>query len=702
MEKNVKKIKMTIDGNEVLVSDGATILEAAQQNGIYIPTLCHHPALTSWGGCRICVVEVDKSPKLAASCVMPVREGMEVVTTNPTIIESRRMVLEFLFAERNHNCMFCPQSGDCELQKLAYELQMDHLTVSFSFRQFPTDATNEYMTLDHNRCILCGRCVRACREIAGAYVLNYQNRGPQTLIGFDLNQPRERSSCDKSGVCMQVCPTGAIYNRYRAHYAVMGHRKDWQEIESLCPQCGSLCPATYSVKDNSILKIDGCLLSNGDRPDRGQLCYKGRFEVFKTGEERLLRPMVRTKEGGWEDVSWEQVLDLVTTKLTAVRDTYGAGSLLGLASGACSNEELMLFRDLMMKGWGVDCVDSLDGAHYRTVSAVRGEVGDTLRESSWKAIPDTDFVMVVGGDAYRTQPLVSALMHRTVIEKGLKVAVIGRKDFLAPYSSYYLPIRRSGDMGPFMKALVEELGNYTKAVRELAEGIDLYDESYGISSSDRLHLKLLKFLSTIGFDGAAIKAFFKVVQSYAKSTNPLLVVGEEVIGLDDPSGLKYVVELAKEKGQFPDGTSRMIFLKQDGNSSGAWKLGLSSKTGPTGAALKGGLVLLGGEAVDAGRPDDLAGIEFLAVLSPFKSKPWTDKAHVLIPKPLWMEEDGSYTSLDGREIAYKRKVLAPPQGVKDSWQTLWALVERTQFRPSFSDWDGLCATVKQEMRSEVR
>jgi NADH dehydrogenase/NADH:ubiquinone oxidoreductase subunit G len=114
------------------------------------------------------------------------------------------------------------------------------------------------------------------------------------------------------------------------------------------------------------------------------------------------------------------------------------------------------------------------------------------------------------------------------------------------------------------------------------------------------------------------------------------------------------------------------------------------------------MVLLGGEEVDGARPSDLQGMEFLAVLSPFKSTAWSEKAHVLIPKPLWTEEDGSYTSLDGGEIAYKRKVLAPPQGVKDSWQTLWALAERTQFRPSFSDWDGLCATVKQEMRSEVR
>ena len=285
METKVKKVKLTIDGKEVSVDGGLTILEAARQNGINIPTLCHHEALSNWGGCRMCVVEVDGSPKLVASCVMPVREGMVVVTTNDYIIECRRTMLEFIFAERNHNCMFCPQSGDCELQNLAYELQMDHLTVAFSFNPFPTDVTNEYMAIDHNRCILCGRCVRACKEIAGASVLNFQNRGPKNLIGMDLNETREQSTCYGCGVCMQVCPTGAMVNRYRGHYAVKGHSKDWQQLDTVCSQCGLLCPTIHFVKDNTLIKIEGKLTRANGRPDLGQLCYKGRFESLKNVPE---------------------------------------------------------------------------------------------------------------------------------------------------------------------------------------------------------------------------------------------------------------------------------------------------------------------------------------------------------------------------------------------------------------------------------
>ena len=154
MEANQKTVNIVMDGKDLKVPEGITVLEAAQRNGIPIPTLCYHPALSNWGGCRMCVVEIDNAPRLAASCVTPVRDGMEVVTTNERIVESRRTILEFLFAERNHNCMFCPQSGDCELQKLAYELGMDHLTVSFSFNKFPTDVTSNDMVIDHNRCII--------------------------------------------------------------------------------------------------------------------------------------------------------------------------------------------------------------------------------------------------------------------------------------------------------------------------------------------------------------------------------------------------------------------------------------------------------------------------------------------------------------------------------------------------------------------
>jgi len=692
MEETIKKVKVTIDGKEIMAEEGSTILAAAQQNGMYIPTLCHHSALSSWGGCRICVVEVDGSPKLVASCVTPVRECMEVVTSNARIIESRRTILEFLFAERNHNCMFCPQSGDCELQKLAYELQMDHLTVSFTFKEFPTDISNEYMALDHNRCILCGRCIRACREIAGAYVLNYQNRGPHTLVGFDLNETREQSSCDKSGVCMQLCPTGAIYNRYRTHYAVKGHSKNWHIIESLCPQCGLLCPTIVTVQENSLLKIEGVLSGNNDRPDRGALCYKGRFEPFKcNGGNRLTRALVRKKDGSWEEEQWESAVSLVAERLGAISGKDGGEAVFGVASSTASNEELFMFRDLMKHGWGAGYIDTFDGNHLRTITKAWSELGGSVREASWQMIPESDLVIFVGGNAYRSQPVISSLLHRTIIEKGIPLTVIGSEDFMHPFTSYYLHTR-AGDERLLVKALLDE------AIASGKKTERIWDEDIEESIADRLNLKLLKLLSRVGLDGTGIKAFFKVLQGYMNSVNPIIIAGEGLTGYKDSSALKHCIDLALLKGLLSGNMLRLLILKPNGNSAGALRLGLSPTNQTKKGQFKTGLLLLGAEdRLNAPFLDSFGKLEFLAVITSHVDESLLAKAHVLIPQPLWTEADGTYTSLDGSKFEYKKRLLTPPEGMRDSWQTLSTLARKTKRRFDFNHWDSIRKQAEEEM-----
>jgi formate dehydrogenase major subunit len=673
--ENESKINFTIDGKEVFVEEGATILEAAQQNGIYIPTLCHHRALSNWGGCRICVVQVDGSPKLAASCVTPVRKGMEVVTSNDYVTECRRTILEYIFAERNHNCMFCPQSGDCELQKLAYELQMDHLTVSFSFNKFPTDVSSEYMAIDHNRCILCGRCVRACKEIAGAAVLQFQNRGPKSLIGLDLNETREASTCYSCGICMQVCPTGAMVNRYRSHYAVKGHPKDWEQVESLCPQCGLLCPTVSLTKDNNIVKIEGKIFGENGRPDRGQLCYKGRFDVLKSSGRRLLRPMIRKGNGTWKDETWEKVLEFVAKRLNSIKEKNGGRAIFGLASGAAANEELIFFRDLMSRGWSAGHVDTLDGAYFRAVSRGLKDTEGRFREASWMMIPEADLVILLGANPYQSQPVISSLLRKGILEKGMKVAVFGQADPIPPYTPYYFPVNEDG-LAMLIKALWNKVVN-KEDVRAI--------------------------LKKAGLDREAISAFHAVAKAFSNSVNPILIVGQSLAGLRDPSALVDVVSLAHTKRINPDNPSRLIILKPFGNSAGAWKLGVpSAKKGSDKGKFRGGLILLSG--AEGPNVPDLKGfnqVDFIGAISPYFPESLADKAHVLIPKPLWMEEEGTYTSMDGLEVAYKRRVLHPPEGIRDSWQIFLGLAERVGFHPDYKSWEELSKTAEHEIRNKA-
>jgi NADH dehydrogenase/NADH:ubiquinone oxidoreductase subunit G len=669
MEKK-STIEMTIDGKEVIVEEDMTLLEAAQQNDIFIPTLCHHPALTNWGGCRMCMVEVDDSPRLTASCVTPVRAGMEVVTSNDRIIEHRRTILEFIFAERNHNCMFCPLSGDCELQQMAYDLQMDHLTVSSSFTAFPTDITSEYMGIDHNRCILCGRCVRACHEIAGADVMNFQNRGPRSLIGFDLNETRDHSTCFSCGVCLQVCPTGAIFNRYRTHYAVKGHNPDRNTFETVCPRCGLLCPISVTVGDNIPLKVEGPLGGTNNRPDRGQLCYKGRFQVFKTEGRRLHQPMIKQIDGSWLSADWDEALGLVIEKLTDIGDRHGKQALFGIASASASNETLFAFKTLCRDGLQVGTMDSLDGQYYRASSALWKNNGQKPIEASWKTLPQADFLLLVGGNPYRTQPLMANLIREIRAQRTANVRII-------------IPQNGENPMcmaGPDLEIEQEKLPLLLKAFLNKAGSREAED-----------------ILKRLNLTEQGLEIFGRLVKEYSDSRNPYIIIGDDVTGLGDPAGLDYALALNNLKRGTSNGDSGLIILKPFGNSSGAWALSLPSVKPPgVSTGYRGGLLLLSDEA-GADHPiiKQNKGVEFLAVIAPYVSETLMKKAQMLIPSPRWMEEPGTYCSLNGDEIVQHRPFVKPPEGVRETWQVLNSLGQKIGIKPGYKDFNQLSAKVKE-------
>jgi bidirectional [NiFe] hydrogenase diaphorase subunit len=202
-----------IDGKNVSARAGQTILEVARENGVEIPTLCHLDGLGDVGACRICVVEVKGSPKLFPACVTSIFEGMEVITQSERLQKHRRTILELLFAERNHICSVCVANGHCELQTLAQELGITHVRLPYRNPQLAVDASHERFTVDHNRCILCTRCVRVCAEIEGAHVWDVMGRGIDSKVITDLNDPWGESSCTRCGKCVQVCPTGALFDK---------------------------------------------------------------------------------------------------------------------------------------------------------------------------------------------------------------------------------------------------------------------------------------------------------------------------------------------------------------------------------------------------------------------------------------------------------------------------------------------------------
>ncbi len=208
---NVRVVTLKIDDRDVSAREDETIINVARQNGITIPSLCYLEGLSVWGACRLCMVELKDQPRLLSACSTRVAEGMEVLTDTEKLRRYRRTIVELLFAERNHVCSVCVSNGNCELQNLAQQCGVDHVRVPYRVAKYPVDASHDLFRLDHNRCILCTRCVRVCDEIEGAHTWDMMGRGIGCQVITDLNRPwGESDTCTECGKCVQVCPTGAL------------------------------------------------------------------------------------------------------------------------------------------------------------------------------------------------------------------------------------------------------------------------------------------------------------------------------------------------------------------------------------------------------------------------------------------------------------------------------------------------------------
>jgi bidirectional [NiFe] hydrogenase diaphorase subunit len=213
MSSDVDVKTLEIDGQEVSARAGQTILEVARENDIDIPTLCHLEGLSDVGACRLCLVEIKGSNKLLPACVATVQEGMEVSTSTERLKKHRRTILELLFAERNHICSVCVSNGRCELQSLGQQQGVTHIRLPYRNPELTVDASHDRFTADHNRCILCLRCVRVCAEVEGAHVWDVMGRGANSIVITDLHEDWGASSCTRCGKCVQVCPTGALFDK---------------------------------------------------------------------------------------------------------------------------------------------------------------------------------------------------------------------------------------------------------------------------------------------------------------------------------------------------------------------------------------------------------------------------------------------------------------------------------------------------------
>lgn len=648
-------VQLTINGKQIEAPEGTTVLKAAKQAGINIPTLCAHKELTPFGGCRLCIVEVQGFRVPIASCTLPVSNGMVITTDSESLNKSRKFILSMLFSERNHFCPFCQVSGgDCELQNSAYHEGMTHWPMQPGWNKFPVDTTHPYFVLDNNRCILCRRCVRACGELVGNFTLTMAERGAATLVVADTNVPLGESSCIKCGTCVQVCPTGALIDRTSAY---QGLDRLMTEVKSTCTGCSVGCSVKLIVHDNRIVRIEG---DWDGAVNKGLLCEHGRYDPMNEKRYRINSPMMR-KDGKLVPVSWDEALGEVADKLKPLSGLQHDG-VAAIASTRLPAEVLSMFKEIFIDHFKSDMVTSTEeGMTTAAVSTLAEKEGpfegrlDTLRNA--------DMVLCVGANVAHSH-MVAGFMVKRALPKGMRLVNIdpseSELDELADIALKNKPGSDLALIRGLQAVIIKEGLGRTPLALENPEAL---------------------IATAVQETGISLASLSRAAQMLANAVSPVILFGKGITAQRDEKLVAGLLELAKLTGAVDGERFGLLSVKGEANSTAAAQYKLDKQFSLNGQ--KAVFALLGDDFISKRMTEKLAQAPYLVVQASYSST-LTEKADVVLPVTIWSEQAGHFINMDGR-LQFAEKVINAPEGIRENTSVLAEVAMRMNM-PIKEDW----------------
>ncbi|AKC70068.1 formate dehydrogenase subunit alpha [Pandoraea oxalativorans] len=720
--ESTKEVTLEIDGEQVTVPAGTSIMRAASEGGVNVPKLCATDSLEPFGSCRLCLVEIEGRRGFPASCTTPVEPGMKVRTQSPKLQELRKGVMELYISDHPLDCLTCAANGDCELQDMAGVTGLREVRYGFDgANHFDSekDESNPYFTYDASKCIVCNRCVRACEETQGTFALTISGRGFEARVSAGQDQAFMDSECVSCGACVAACPTATLQEKSVIHLGQAEHAKI-----TTCAYCGVGCSFKAEMKGNEVVRM---VPHKDGQANEGHACVKGRFAWgYATHKDRILTPKIRKKiTDPWQEVSWDEALDYAASEFKRIQAKYGRDSIGGLVSSRCTNEEDYLVQKLVRAAFGNNNVDTCARVcHSPTGYGLKATLGESAGTQTFKSVEHSDVILVMGANPTDGHPVFGSRMKKR-LRQGAKLIVIDprRIDLVnSPHikADYHLQLRPGTNV-----AMVNALAHVI-----VTEGL-MADAFIAERCEDRAFQQWRDFISRAENSPEATEAHTGVpahlvrgaARLYATGGNAAIYyglgvtehaqgsttvigianlsmltgnIGREGVGVNPLRGQNNV-QGSCDMGAFPhelpgyrhvsDASARALFEAE-------WGVELQAEPGlriPNmfDAALAGTFMGLYCQGEDIVQSDPntqhvthaLEQMECIVVQDIFLNE--TAKyAHVLLPGSSFLEKDGTFTNAE-RRISRVRQVMPPRAGYAD-WEVTIQLAKRLGYEMNYS------------------